>query len=248
MNRPPATARPQKATSRASPAGDASTAAGPIGSGPGEITEAMEAMARANRPISRAPIGTSARFGRPWLARAASTEPTAMPTVNTARQSVTTPSLPPMTPLTRVGSSVRATKPTTQNQETMRAPPHSFLSPLTSPSSAMVEVHGLRVMARSGAAGPAAGIARANSQDATASARISRTMTSALWACATATPPAIVPARMARKVAPSTRALPAGSSAVASFSGRMPYFTGPNRAAMTPNRPSATNRIGTEWK
>ncbi len=91
MNSPPATARPQKATSSASPAGEASSAAGPTGSAPGEITEAMEAIASANSPISSAPIGTSARFGRPWLARAASTEPTAMPTVKTARQSVTTP-------------------------------------------------------------------------------------------------------------------------------------------------------------
>ena len=61
-------------------------------------------------------------------------------------------------------------------------------------------------------------------------------------------PPAMVPMRIARNVAPSTSALPAGSSAVSSFSGRMPYLTGPNSAATTPKRPSATNRIGTECR
>ena len=71
---------------------------------------------------------------------------------------------------------------------------------------------------------------------------------SGLLASATAMPPAMVPIRMARKVAPSTSALPAGSSAVSSFSGRMPYLTGPNSAATMPNRPSVTNRIGTECR
>ncbi len=64
----------------------------------------------------------------------------------------------------------------------MCAPPHSRASDLNSPSSAMVEAQGLRVMARPGAAGPATGIARAKSHDVTASARIRTTMSSALWA------------------------------------------------------------------
>ena len=72
------------------------------------------------------------------------------------------------------------------------------------------------------------------------------TTNSAPLASATATPPAMVPMRIARKVAPSTSALPAESSAVASFSGSRPYLSGPNSAEMTPNRPSATNRIGTD--
>ncbi len=41
-----------------------------------------------NRPISSAPIGTSARLGRVLLARAASAEPTAMPTVNTTSATI----------------------------------------------------------------------------------------------------------------------------------------------------------------
>jgi hypothetical protein len=61
-----------------------------------------------------------------------------------------------------------------------------------------------------------------------------------------ARPPAMVPVRIAKKVAPSTSALPAGSSSRARWSGRMPYFTGPNSAPITPNRNSAPNRNGKE--
>ena len=61
-----------------------------------------------------------------------------------------------------------------------------------------------------------------------------------------ASPPTMVPSRIARNVAPSTRALPAGSSSRARWSGRMPYLIGPNSAAMMPIRNSATNRMGTE--
>ena len=92
-------------------------------------------------------------------------------------------------------------------------------------------------MARPGAAGPATGMSWANAQEATASAMMMPTTTSAPLASATAMPPAMVPMRMARKVAPSTSALPADSSAVSSFSGSMPYFRGPNSAAMTPKQP-----------
>ena len=56
----------------------------------------------------------------------------------------------------------------------------------------------------------------------------------------------MVPSRIAMKVAPSTSALPAGSSSRFRWSGRMPYLIGPNSAAITPNRNSATNRTGIE--
>ena len=171
-----------------------------------------------------------------------------MPTVKTARHIVTTPSLPPTSVLMRAGSSDSTTKPTSQNHDMICAPPHMRASDLSSRSSAIVDTHGLAVMTRPGAAGPAVGISWANDHEATASARMMPTTISALPAVATAMPPAMVPIRIARNVAPSTRALPAGSSAVCSFSGRMPYLTGPNRAATTPNRPSATNRIGTECR
>ena len=61
-------------------------------------------------------------------------------------------------------------------------------------------------------------------------------------------PPAMVPIRIAMKVAPSTSALPVASSPTESWSGSMAYFTGPNRAATMPNSASATNRSGTECR
>ena len=79
-------------------------------------------------------------------------------------------------------------------------------------------------MARPGAAGPAAGISAANDHEATASATMTPTTSSALLASATAMPPAMVPIRMARNVAPSTSALPAGSSAVCELLGQDAVF------------------------
>src|ERR1043166_8096821 len=57
----------------------------------------------------------------------------------------------------------------------------------------------------------------------------------------------MVPSRIAMKVAPSTSALPAGSSCFFRWSGRMPYLIGPNSVAITPNRNSVANMIGIEW-
>ncbi len=76
-------------------------------------------------PIMMAPIGTSARFGRTWLSWAANSEPAAIPIANTARQAVTTPSVPPTLPLTRAGSSDSTIAPTIQNQDTITMPSHS---------------------------------------------------------------------------------------------------------------------------
>ena len=205
-------------------------------------------MPSANIPINRHPGEPAPRFGWPWLARAARPEPMAMPTVNTARHMVTTPSLPPTQRLDQGRQQRQRDEPTSQNQDTICAPPHRRASALSSRSSAIVEVQGLAVMARPGAAGPAAGISGRTPGGECQRQDDDRRRSGRLAGAATAMPPAMVPIRIARNVAPSTRALPAGSSAVASFSGRMPYLTGPNRAATTPNRPSATNRIGTECR
>ena len=48
------------------------------------------------------------------------------------------------------------------------------------------------------------------------------------------------------KVAPSIKALPAGSSDFCRWSGRMPYLIGPNRVEMIPNKASATKSTGAE--
>ena len=103
-------------------------------------------------------------------------------------------------------------------------------------------------MGRSGADGAVVGIRDANPQDISASATTA-VDTSAIWVVPeTNWPPAMVPIRIAMKVAPSTSALPVASSPTESWSGSMAYFTGPNRAATMPNSPSATNRSGTECR
>src|SRR3954454_22438782 len=56
----------------------------------------------------------------------------------------------------------------------------------------------------------------------------------------------MVPSRIAMNVAPSTSALPAGSSSFLRWSGRIPYLIGPNSVAITPNRNNVTNMIGIE--
>lgn len=47
-----------------------------------------------------------------------------MPIANTARQTVTTPSVPPTPPLTSAGSSDSTIAPTIQNQDTITMPSH----------------------------------------------------------------------------------------------------------------------------
>jgi hypothetical protein len=63
-----------------------------------------------------------------------------------------------------------------------------------------------------------------------------------------AMPATIVPSRMARKVPPSTSALPVVNSARLRWSGRIPYLMGPNSDAMVPNRNTAKNKRINESK
>ena len=101
---------------------------------------------------------------------------------------------------------------------------------------------------RYGAPSPVAGIMRAESQHRMAKPITSTPNSRPEPPIAEAAPAAIVPSRIARKVAASTRALPAGSSSRRRWSGRIPYLIGPNSAAIVPNRPSATNRTGIECR
>ncbi|MGY3465094.1 hypothetical protein ACVW0I_001965 [Bradyrhizobium sp. LM6.11] len=193
-----------------------------------------------------APIGTSARFGRTWLRLAANSEPMAMPIAKTARHSVTTPSVPPTTSLTSAGSSESTMAPTSQNQETITVPSHSRWSACSVFNRPSVEVQGLALTDRSGADGVVAGMREATAQDSRASTTTADATQPICAEPATNWPPVTVPSRMAMKVAPSTSALPVASSPSASWSGSIEYFTGPNRAAMTPNSASAANSSGTE--
>ena len=205
------------------------------------------ARSRPNRPISTAPTGVGSSTMRPLDSQEASPEPSAMPTENTASSSVTTVSVPLSALFTSTGSSDSTTTPTSQNQLTITEPRHSRVSAQMSRSSAAVERATFGSTRRPGSPSPVRGIIRAESQQSTA-----KTITSAAKAppvppAAEARPAVMVPSRIARKVAPSTSALPAGSSSRFRWSGRMPYLIGPNSAAITPKRPSATNSTGTEW-
>src|SRR5580700_7942024 len=99
----------------------------------------------------------------------------------------------------------------------------------------MVEVQGLAVTTRSAADGVVCGIREANPHDANASSMMAE-VTQPMWVeLETSRPPAMVPIRIARKVAPSTSALPVASSPTDNWSGNIAYFTGPNSAAQIPN-------------
>ena len=122
-NRPPPNANRKKSASMRMPAKDAVKAAA-VTSVPCTVLPMAQERSRPTMPITMAPIGTSARFGRTWLSCAANSEPAAMPIANTARQTVTTPSVPPMPPLTSAGSSDSTIAPTIQNHDTITMPSH----------------------------------------------------------------------------------------------------------------------------
>ena len=88
----------------------------------------------------------------------------------------------------------------------------------------------------------------ADSQQASANPITSAAKAQASPPSRAASPPTMVPVRMATKVAPSTSALPAGNCSRARWSGRMPYLIGPNSAAMTPKPASATNISEIDWR
>ena len=65
-------------------------------------------------------------------------------------------------------------------------------------------------------------------------------------ACVARRPPATWPSRMATKVAPSTRPVPAISSCGFKCWGRMAYLTGPNRVEWHPIRNTTTSASGSD--
>ena len=135
-----------------------------------------------------------------------------MPMEKVASRSVMTVSVPLKALRTITGSSDRTTTPTSQNQLTMSEPRHIRVSTQRSRSRLSVERATLGSTFRFGAPSPVAGIIRAESQHSTAKA-ITRTPNRVPEPpIAEAVPAAMVPSRIARNVAASTRALPAGSS------------------------------------
>src|SRR5580698_9409373 len=137
-----------------------------------------------------------------------------IPIAKVARQSVTTPSVPPTPSLITAGNSDSTTAPTSQNHDTITMPSHSRGSAYNVFSNSTVEVQGLRVIARSGADGTVAGIREANAQHKTERPTTASEIQPICVDPETNRPPAMVPIRIAMKVAPSTRALPIASSEV----------------------------------
>ena len=115
-----------------------------------------------------APIAVGNSTMRPLASHEARPEPTAIPTENTARSTVTTSSVASSRFFTSGGRIDSVTAPTSQNQDTMTPPRHSRPSAQRSRSSAPVERRMLRSTRRSGAASPVLGMSRLAAQHSTA--------------------------------------------------------------------------------
>ena len=149
----------------------------------------------------------------------------------------------------RVGSKDRETNPTTQNHETICAPPHKRRSAFSSRNSLIVEVHGLKSITSRGAAGPAPGNEpcqppRGQRQEAddeghrTAALRLRHGHPAGDGAGQNGKEGCPFHQRRCRRRARPFRAFP----------GKMPYFTGPNSAATMPKSASAIKRMATECR
>src|SRR6516165_12793500 len=114
--------------------------------------------------------------------------------------------------MTSGGSSDRTTAPTIQKMLVTTAQRHSRVSDHNSPSNLVVDRRTLGSIARSGAACAVLGIKRLEPQHSRAKSIIVTASTAGLPPPVIVTPPVIVPPRIARNVAPSTSALPAGNS------------------------------------
>jgi hypothetical protein len=149
---------------------------------------------------------------RPRASHEASPEPTAMAMEKMARKAVTTPSSPPSTDFTKGGRSDRITAPASQNQLRTTPPHRRRVSLQSSFRSVPVERTMFLSMGNAGAALPVGGIIRAAPQHKNANTMISALNEAGPPLPFDASPPAIVPSRIAIKVALSTSALPAGNS------------------------------------
>ena len=107
---------------------------------------------------------------RPADSQDATPDPTAMPTEKIASAAVVVPSLPWRSPLTRIGSSVSATAPVSQNQLTKSPQDHSRRSAWRWRTSSAVERNRLASTARSWSPSFVAGIRRLAPQHRTAKA------------------------------------------------------------------------------
>ena len=230
MNRPPAIASPARSSANRMPrpAPNIGEIAGKTG-GSAQAPQVDQPRSIANTPSSTAPISVGSRMMRPAASQAARPEPIAIEIEKIARQAVTTSSSPPSTFLTSGGISESATAPTSQNQLVTSAPHQQ-------PRILAQELQAVRGSRRGCSSAPrdrappvpVRGMSRLEPQHSSENTIISVANWTGSPPSLAARPPTMVPSRMAMKVAPSTSALPAGSSERARWSGRMPYLIGPN--------------------
>src|SRR5271167_1270177 len=205
------------------------------------IADVVQPRSSEKIPSSTPPIRVGSRTIRPWESHAARPDPTATATEKIVRKTVTTPSEPPRRYVTSGGNSDITSAPTSQNQLDTNEPHHSRDSARTYLISRPVEAKMLRSIVRWGAPSPVGGMKRLAIQDAADDTIISQAKWIGSPPSFAASPATMVPSRMARKVPPSTSALPAVNSVGLRWSGRMPYLIGPNSEAIVPYMPTAMN-------
>ena len=119
-------------------------------------------------------MAVGSRMTRPAESQDASPEPTAMPMEKIASAAVVEPSLPWKSALTRIGSSVSATAPVSQNQLTKSPQDHRRRSACRCFTSWPVERKMFGSTARSWSPSLVAGISRLAPQHSTAKADTTR--------------------------------------------------------------------------
>ena len=168
-----------------------------------------------------------------------------MPKENTVRNRLTTSPPAPSVTFATTGNSAISVAPRVQNQLMPRIGCQIARTPRAWRTTSAVACRICQSTDTSRARGGAGGIGSAASSPTTATASPTEAMLSGPCASSTNQPPAMVPTRMATNVVASIAPLPASSSSGRRWSGRMPYFTGPNKLACTPRLTSTNSRIDT---
>ncbi len=201
------------------------------------MTDVVQPRSSENRPSSTPPISVGSRTMRPWASHAARPEPTAIATEKIVRKTVTT--LFAAADVERHQRRQQRHHQRADEPEPARhqpAPPQPRFGADVFDQRARWKRKCCDLIDKVGAPSPVGGMNRLATQHATDDTIISQ----AKWI---GSPPSLAgksgddgAERMARKVPPSTSALPAGNSERARWSGRMPYLIGPNSDAMVPYR------------
>ena len=204
----------------------------------------VRAKSHRNSERPRAAKGTRRALTSPLRRRPQTTEPVPTPTEKNASMRVNTGSAACRSSRTRVGSSVSSVAPTTQNQLRPRMQSQTGRLARATRSSRAVSVAGFQPMRRSGAALGACGMNRALTTPPAANRRPRAETIAGPWSMPNSALPAMVPARMPRKVPASISPLPDTSSASARWTGRIAYFSGPKNVACTPRPNNTANSRG----